>query len=334
MAHFGKYANLSRHGWTESTRTQVLSVGENAHVGLWGGGFSGEDLAVTVDDPTICIVHEEAANPAYPHWRHFLITALRKGESTIKAAVATGGVWSTVTVKVVGQASVRLVFFPGENTVGTTIEGTIYVIGGKGESMKAAGGPPVGYADHGGHTAEPTPPGHYVLGPRVHVTTSSWPNSAIPWGAALRKNSDDEVEFEAAPGTWRLATGPKGAVVQATVAFYQREKLSVKLVDVIRDVRLSFVDPATNKLWSATWEKNDFGRWGWNLRLKGHSTAYYVHTTPDDEDADAHKKAVFLANSHGCIHLVPSERDKLMSLGYLKQGIPFEVRPYTEVGPP
>jgi hypothetical protein len=150
----------------------------------------------------------------------------------------------------------------------------------------------------------------------------------------LRINSDDEVEFEAAPNTWRLATGPKGVVVQATLSFYQRDKLKVKLADVIRDARLNFVDPATNALWSTTWKKNDFGRWGWNLLLNGHPTAYYIHTTPDDEATSAQGKAVFLGNSHGCIHLVPSERDRLMSLGYLKQGIPFEVRPYTEVGPP
>jgi len=338
MAHFGKYANLSRQGWTESTRTQVITVGQNAHIGLWGGGFSGEDLDVDVDDPTICVVHEEPFNPAYRHWRHFLITALRKGQTTITAAVASGGVWSTVTVHVVGHTGVRLVFFPGERTFvrnkANIWQGTIYVIGGGGESMTAAGGPPVGYNDRGGHTAEPTPPGHYVLGPRIHVTTASWPSSVIPWGAALRINGDNEVEYESAPGKWRLATGPKGDVVQAQNSFNQRDKKNVKFADVIADVRQRFIDSTTNQLWSTTWEQNDFGRWGWNLLLNGHGTPYYVHTTPDDENASAQGKAVFLSNSHGCIHLVPSERDRLMSAGYLKQGVPFEVRPYTEVGPP
>jgi hypothetical protein len=31
---------------------------------------------------------------------------------------------------------------------------------------------------------------------------------------------------------------------------------------------------------------------------------------------------------------VPRERDRLMAAGYLKQGVHFEVRPYTETGPP
>jgi hypothetical protein len=176
MAHFGKYANLSKQGWTESTRTQVIVVGQNAHVGLWGGGFSGEDLDVSVDDPTICVVHEEPYNPAYRHWRHFLITALRKGETTVKASVATGGVWSTVTVKVVGHTEVRLVFFPGERSIAsanvTVVVGTIYVIGAQGESMKAAGGPPVGYGDHGGDTRageHPTFAVHAMLSRRTHA---------------------------------------------------------------------------------------------------------------------------------------------------------------------
>ena len=63
-------------------------------------------------------------------------------------------------------------------------------------------------------------------------------------------------------------------------------------------------------------------------------TAYFIHTTPEDEAADAKKAAVFLANSHGCVHLVPSERERLMKAGYLKEGMHFEVRPYTETGPP
>jgi len=335
MAHFGKYANLSHKGWTEKTATQEIAVGQNAHVGLWGGGPAGEKLVVEVTDRAICVVHEEPYNPAYPHWRHFLITALQDGETTITAALPTGGAYAApVTVKVTGRTGVRLVFFPGERMAGGTTEGTIYVVGGHGENVKAAGGPPVGYGDRGGHTAEPTPAGNYVLGPRIHVIAPSWPMSAIPWGAALRINADGEAEFEASPGKWRLATGPKGVVTQAQMSFLQRDKLRPKLADVVAQVRGIFINPATGKLWAATWEHNDFGRWGWNLLRNGQRTPYFMHTTPDDERASAQGKAVFLANSHGCIHLVPKERDRLMSAGYLKQGVPFEVRPYTEMGPP
>ncbi len=66
----------------------------------------------------------------------------------------------------------------------------------------------------------------------------------------------------------------------------------------------------------------------------GKTTPFYVHTTPEDEHASAQGMAVYLANSHGCIHLIPAERDRLMNAGYLKQGVHLEVRSYTETGPP
>jgi hypothetical protein len=239
-----------------------------------------------------------------------------------------------MTVKITGHSNIRLVFFPGEKLEGAVTVGTIYVIGAGGESMKAAGGPPVGRPDRGGHTIDPTPAGNYVLGPRIHVVAPSWPTSAIPWGAALRLNAANEVEFENPPGTWRRATGIGGVVTDAQIAFNRRGGLNPKLADVVVEVRGYFVNPKTGMLWDSTWTWNDFGRWGWNLRRNGQGTAYFIHTTPDDEHASDRGKAVFLTNSHGCVHLVPKERDRLMAAGFLKEGIPFEVRPYTETGPP
>ncbi len=334
MANFGKYANLSKHGWTERTATQVIALGQSAHIGLWGGGSAGEDLIVKAVDSSVCITHEEPSNAAYPHWRHFLITALQDGRTTINAAMPSGAVLASMIVEVAGKAGVRLVFFPGERASGSTTLGTIYVIGGHGENIKAAGGPPAGRYDRGGHTIEPTPAGSYVLGPRIHVVAPSWPFSTIPWGAQLRINASGEVDFEASPGKWLPASGPTGVVVLAFMTFFRRDKKNPKLQDIVDGVRNVLIDPATKKLRTATWEKNDFGRWGWNLLQHGHGTPYFVHTTPENEEATALGKAVFLLNSHGCIHLVPAERDRLIGAGYLKQGIPFEVRPYTESGPP
>src|SRR5277367_1735791 len=144
----GKYANLSTQGWTENPATQIVSVGQSAHIGVRDSP-AGADVSLKPADPTICVTHEEPANKAYPQWRHFLITALRVGETKLIAvADMTGGTqWAgSMTVKVVGHSGVRLVFFPGERITGSTREGTIYVIGGKGESIKAACGEPVGRA--------------------------------------------------------------------------------------------------------------------------------------------------------------------------------------------
>lgn len=342
MANFSKYANLSPHGWTEATRIQVIAVGQNAHIGLWGGGPAGEALAISVDNPTICAIHEEPPNPLYEHWRHFLITALRDGETDIKAKIppgspSAGALYAGMTVKVTGHTGVRLVFFPGERMASSQTVGTIYVIGGDGSSIKAAGGPagapPGGAPDRGGHTRESTPPGQYTLGPRTHVTTPSWPNSVIPWGAALRINGG-EVEYQTTGGNWRVATGPDGDVTQAKMAFERRGGSIPVLADQMAQTRAKFIDPATGALRSATWEKNDFGVWGWNLLRDGRQTAYYVHTTPENEAQASSGTSIDLENSHGCIHLDPAERDRLMNAGVLKQGTPFEVRPYSETGPP
>jgi hypothetical protein len=334
MAHFGKYGNLSTKGWTEKTATQVIGIGQNAHVGLWGGGPGGEALTVKADNPTVCVSHEEPANKVYANWRHFLITALQDGETTLTAKMPTGAVWASMTVKVSGYTGVHLVFFPGERVAGAATVGTIYVIGGQGESTPAAGGFPVRNYDKGGHTITPTPAGNYVLGPRIHVVAPSWPMSVIPWGAALRINGAGEAEYEASPGKWHLATGPKGAVTQASMQFLQKDNLKPSLATVTAQVRNVFINPVTKTLVTPTWDKNDFGRWGWNLLRDGKGTPFWVHTTPEDEHATDQAKAVFLTNSHGCIHLVPGERDRLMKAGYLKQGVPFEVRPYSETGPP
>lgn len=332
MAHFGKFANLSHSGWTEKTATQLITIGNHAHIGLWGGGPAGEELIVKSETPAICVAHEESRPSGREHWRHFVLTALQDGETRIIATLPSGATWASMIVRVTGRVGVRFVFFPGERRVGSTVQGTIYVVGGKGETMSAAGGPPAGRADRGGHTVEPTPPGHYVLGPRIHVVSASWPNSVIPFGAALRVTAG-EVEYEVTSGHWKLATGPRGSVTAAQMAFLKRDGLHPTLTTIAAQVRNVFLDSSGN-LRSTTWKSNDFGRWGWNLLRGGQRTPYFVHTTPDDEHASDLGRAVFLTNSHGCVHLVPAERDRLMAAGYLKQGVPFEVRPYTETGPP
>ena len=95
----------------------------------------------------------------------------------------------------------------------------IYVIGAGGESMSAAGGPPVGRPDRGGHTVDPTPPGDYILGPRIHVVAPSWPTSVIPWGAALRFNAANEVEYKKSAGAWTVATGASGVFAAGDVTY-------------------------------------------------------------------------------------------------------------------
>ena len=242
-----------------------------------------------------------------------------------------------MTVKVTGHARLRLVFFPGERSSSTGTFGSIYAIGGHGEQIEAAGGPPSRKYDQGGHTIEPTPAGHYVLGPRQHVVTKSWPWSTIPWGAALRINiSNGEVEYESAVEKWSLATGPKGVVTLAQIRFLNADKKTrnPNPLWIADKIRAKFIDEKTNALRSTTYEQNDFGRWGWNLRWHGSRTPFYIHTTPADEATSKAGEICFLLNSHGCIHLDPVARDRFWKAGYFNAGTPFEVRRYSETGSP
>ncbi len=288
MPHFDKFANLSHLGWNKATLTQTIKVGENAHIGLWGGGPAGEVLDVFGSDDRICVTHEEPRprQPAYKDWRHFLLTGLKPGTVSVKAFLPGTSVEYAKAIKVVvtGSSKIKLVYFPGERDEGSTVIGTIYVVGGNGEAIRAAGGPRVGYKNpaDGGHTAEPTPAGHYTLGPRKHVVTSGWWHSAIPWGAKLRLNAKGDVEFQddEGKGNWVEATGADGVLTKALYRYKTNIKEKTNLRTVDAELRAALINPVTKDLRVTTWEFNDFGRWGWQLLRNGHGTPYFVHTTP------------------------------------------------------
>jgi hypothetical protein len=344
VAHFDKFANLSLHGWTKATLTQTIKVGESAHIGLFGGAPSGEDLDVFGSNDGICVTHEERRpiQPAYKNWRHFLLTGLKPGTVEVSAFLPGTSTPFAAPIKVVvtGGSKIKLVYFPGERDEGAVVLGAIYVIGGKGESIRAAGGPRVGYKNpaDGGHTAEPTPAGHYTLGPRKHVVTPGWWRSSIPYGATLRLNAKGDIEYQddEGKGNWVQATGSNGVLTKALFGYKTRMKEKTSLAAVDAELRAALIDPVSKKLRGTIWDVNDFGRWGWQLLKNGHGTAYYLHTTPLQESAYIADKTAFadLTNSHGCIHVDPADRDDFMTKGYLKAGTEFEVRPYSESGPP
>src|SRR5687767_9286946 len=126
-------------------------------------------------------------------------------------------------------ASVKLVLFPGElkDPNGAT-QGFVYCyVGGKlMDSYEACCGPPPGHdrRDGGGHTASATPTGEYTLGAPEHHTSTGWPASVVPWGAQLRQRNDGEIEYSTDGRTWRVATGPDGAVTRSLVTFIERSR--------------------------------------------------------------------------------------------------------------
>ncbi|MDR3618401.1 MAG: hypothetical protein P4L85_03550 [Paludisphaera borealis] len=234
-----------------------------------------------------------------------------------------------------GHHKIKLVIFPGErkNGVGTTV-GHIYVIGGKGESYDMAGGPPPGKGSTGpgGHSAGVTPAGQYVLGRQEHHTTQNWPMSVIPWGATLREHGG-EIQYQIG-SHWLDATGTHGKVTQAAVLWVKRSGSQLPFAQIVKEVRALPQFRLPGGSLKSSWDLNDFGKWSWNLLKNGGRSAYYIHTTPDDESATATHKTFLLSQSHGCIHIRPSDRDDMTSKGYLKAGVEVQVKPYGIKGPP
>ena len=240
--------------------------------------------------------------------------------------------------------AVELRFFPDEgNALDGGGTGHVYVMQASALLFKAAarGGPRVEHGNPDGHTAGQTSPGDYVLGSREHHVTSAWPYSTIPQGALL-KEKDGQVLWSPDDGvTWRPASG-RDSVTWASWADWKSKILGRALTpddkaSVDRDVRRAFNDESGGLL--PRWLKNDFGLWAWRLWTADAAgnrlapTAFFVHTTPENERATDDGKPVSLSESHGCIHLRPADRALLMTRGWLRAGASFRVFRYGMVGP-
>ena len=192
------------------------------------------------------------------------------------------------------------------------------------------GGPPPGegFKDAGGHVAESTPAGSYVLGRAEHHVTLRWPESVVAWGAELR-DRDGTIEYRVG-NEWKPASGANGTVTRAWIDFSARSGAHMSLAEADRRAREMFFEKGT-LLPKAN--RNNFGPWAWNLMKNGRRTPYYLHTTPASEAATVAGTPFELSPSHGCVHLRPSDRDELVAGGFLKAGVPVDVMRYGTVGP-
>lgn len=240
--------------------------------------------------------------------------------------------------------AVRLVIYPWVNTqseaIGETgpepvFPGLLYVINGHKEILDIVAGPPPKEtrSGDGGHTAESTQAGIYVLDKAEIHTTPNWPASVVPWGAEIRRQHGI-IQYRFG-NQWRDATGPRGGVTQALRLWNTRTEASRRIPPQrLEEIANSyFIDRVTGQL-TEVYKNNDFGKVSWNLKRNGKRTAYYIHTTPFDEFNTAAGNIVTLTQSHGCIHIRPQDRDRFVKAGYLREGITVDIRQYGEVGPP
>jgi len=187
----------------------------------------------------------------------------------------------------------------------------------------AVGGPktPIMRAD--GYQAGPTDKGEYVIAycakhssPRMYRT---WSN--IRWGTPLRERKGIlEVYIN---GKW-----------QALKNFTSATKTDIQ--DYHQQLYGSWKVPKT-------WVFNDFGHItcyffqdiNKNRRLDGKERihAEFVHTTPGNEAQSAQGKPVILTESHGCIHVEPSDIDNMIKNGYLNKGNTLIIHSYPDTAP-
>lgn len=195
---------------------------------------------------------------------------------------------------------------PGHGTIYVELRGNIV------DAIQARGGPPFAMKDHDGHTADPSRPGAYKLGAGKSVITSSWANSQIAWDAPLRGDVDGRVQFKNPGEDWQYANGPKRRIKPIDESFlYERDGTVRK-----------------------TWRGNDFGEAG--FQVIG-SPGLFIHTSPDTEETlrqEEESRRVHsplqLDHSHGCLHVEPYDRNRLMKTGYLQKGVTLVIKRYEE----
>lgn len=255
------------------------------------------------------------------------------GKST--AATLLGSGLSLSAVPDIKPSQVRLVFYPGEfedieawqkakadaaaahgddagyNEYRETSRnappghGTIYVeVGGNViDRIDARGGPPVDLKD-GSHTADPSKAGTYKLGKGKSHVTSSWKYSQIAWGAAIREEGG-EIQFKNPGRDWADATGPRCRLKSPFdhSEFYEGGTLMTE------------------------WKLNDFGETA--FRVEG-SPGLFVHTTPLSEQAAEMGEDFQLRHSHGCLHVFPADRERMIANGYMAKGVTLVIKKYEE----
>ena len=208
----------------------------------------------------------------------------------------------------------ELHFYPGQHLM------VIITNGIPGLRFEAWGGPEFGGTDPR-MPQIPTTPGSFVIHSMQQYTTPSWPASKIKWGTALKVVNND-VWYQLPSGKW-------GSINQLFSINNAKQ--------VIKDLYFSYYKSYTVP---NTWVFNDFGpiaiRYFKDLNgngvLDGGETlsGEMMHTTPLNEAQTKIGDPVKLEESHGCIHLKPTDRDQLKANGMFLPGTSFIVHRYDE----
>lgn len=208
----------------------------------------------------------------------------------------------------------ELHFYPGQNLL-------VVLKGSKVVAKYEAMGGPASIGSDPRMAEEPTWPGEYVIDKAHPYNTPTWLMSRIKWGTPLKDMpGKNDVWYQLRNGHWASVTKDFSISRKELMDLYFNLYGVRKVPD--------------------QWVFNDFGpvaiRWfkdlNNNKRLDDNErlSGQMFHTTPVDEAQYARGLSVGLTPSHGCIHLKPADRDKLMSLKAFTPGTRFVVHEYHE----
>ena len=101
MAHFQKPPRNVRVDFVR------VFVGQNVDLQLWGGGAGGEELVISVNDPSVASL-QAPPRPAGANLRSFRINGIRVGNVMLEARNRAGHVWAYTQIIVFQRVPLRL----------------------------------------------------------------------------------------------------------------------------------------------------------------------------------------------------------------------------------
>lgn len=183
----------------------------------------------------------------------------------------------------------------------------------------ALGGPETERMGDDGFPAGPTDEGEYRVAYCGRHSSERYPTwSKIPWGSKLK--DDGKVVSVLFEGKWQELSSVV-ALNRDDVVRYHNDLYRVPKVP-------------------SRWVYNDFGHVTCylyqDLNLSGRREkdekihGEFLHTTPIDEAKTALGQKVSLTESHGCVHLRPTDIDEMIRRGFLRKNAPFIVHSYAD----
>ncbi|TGO01925.1 hypothetical protein PN36_34390 [Candidatus Thiomargarita nelsonii] len=167
----------------------------------------------------------------------------------------------------------------------------------------------------------PTTAGTYIIASTGPYSTQTWSWSKIKWGTKLKDMPHKKDVW------YQLSSGKWGSV---------KKDIGINRTEIMK----RYYELYSKNVVPKKWVFNDFGpiairyfkdingnrMLDKNERLSGEM----IHTTPENEAQSQSGNTVTLAESHGCIHVKPKDRNKLHTMGAFKSGTTFIVHKYSE----